>query len=96
MQVPTRPATVDQPLGEVTGVFTGQMAMAVGFEPTEGDPSSSFEISNRRVNPDRLRCSSRSTSRGDLQRSWVIVSECYQNCPQRGYHSQSAIPVEGT
>jgi hypothetical protein len=56
------------------------MAVAVGFEPTEGEPSRAFEVCDGQFSTDHPGYSGRSTRRTGPQRSPASVGECHQNC----------------
>jgi hypothetical protein len=67
------------------------VAVAVGFEPTEGDPSRAFEVCDPVISGDRLSSMGRSTAGHGHPRVVLIASECNHKCNHRGRASRDAI-----
>jgi hypothetical protein len=67
------------------------MTVAVGFEPTEGDPSRAFEVCDPVISGDRLSSMGRSTAGHGHPRVVLIASECNHKCNHRGRAGRDAI-----
>ena len=66
-------------------------AVAVGFEPTEGDPSRAFKVCDPVISGDRLSSMGRSTAGHGHPRVVLIASECNHKCNHRGRASRDVI-----